>query len=96
MNFKNALIYLLDFEQYNIEELVGAVLQDSDTDPHYSAVTTGNLIKCYIKVMQELEEDFYCSDIENYFLKNQYTTEEYKLFMEKYNRESTVYHSQIF
>ena len=96
MNFKNALMYLLDFEQYNIEELVGAVLQDSDTDPHYSAVTTANLIKCYIKVMQELEEDFYCSDIENYFLKNQYTTEEYKLFMEKYNRESTVYHSQIF
>lgn len=96
MNFMTALLYLLDFEQYDIEELVSAVIHDSDEDPKYSAVTTANLIKCYIKVMQELTDDYYCDSIEEYFSKNHFTPEEYKLFIDKYNKEATYYRSQIF
>ena len=96
MNFKTALMYLLNSQQYDIEELVGAVLHDSETDPEYSAVTCANLIKCYIKVMQELTEDFDCNDMEEYFLKNQFTPEEYQLFIEKYNKEATYFTSQKF
>ena len=89
-------MYLLDSQQYDIEELVGAVIRDSDTDPAYSAVTAANLIKCYIKVMQEITDDFYCNDIESYFQKNHFTSEEYHVFMDKYHKETSYYRSQIF
>ena len=96
MNFKTALMYLLNSQQYDIEELVGAVLDDSETDPAYSAVTCSNLIKCYIKVMQELTEDCEYSDMEDFFYKNQFTPEEYQIFMEKYKKEAEYYRSQKF
>lgn len=96
MNFKAALMYLLEFSEYDIEDLVCAVIHDSDIDPEYSAVTCANRIKCYIKVMQELTDDFDYSDLEDYFRKNQFTPEEYQLFMDKYNKEATHYRSVKF
>lgn len=50
------LKYLLNDMDVNIGELIDNVLNDSETDPHYSAVFTANKIKCYIQIMNELGE----------------------------------------
>lgn len=38
-----------------MEKAVYEVLKDSKDDPHYSAVTTANIIKCYIDVMKHFD-----------------------------------------
>ena len=45
---KKELLYLIEYSMYYTDELISSVLEDSEEDPHYSAVTASNLIKCYI------------------------------------------------
>ena len=48
------LKYMLRIHSIDIELLIENVIEDSDDDPHYSAVTATNLVKCYIEIMEEL------------------------------------------
>lgn len=84
------LVYLLDDVDYNICQLIYNILSDSPTDPHYSAVTASNLIKCYIQIMDELGGKTY-NDIEEYFQMKLFTKEEYQLFEASRKKESEYY-----
>lgn len=90
------LLYLLDYTEYSINELVYKVLNDSETDPHYSAVTSANLIKSYIQIMKDLNRTLPYNDVKGYMLDQLYTEEEYDKFEEKRQRESTYYIGQQF
>lgn len=66
-NTYEKLLYLLNHMDGFIEQLVYDVLTDSQTDPHYSAVTATNLIKCYIQVMNQFNKEIPYTDIRGYF-----------------------------
>lgn len=85
------LKYLLDALYPNIEILVDQVLEDSKTDPHFSAVAATNIIKCYIQIMDELEKKLSYTDVEGFFKLNGYTKEEYCLFEESRKKEAQYY-----
>ncbi len=88
------LKYLLNNVENNIGILIDNVLSDSKTDPHYSAVTASNRIKCYIQIMHELGESLPYNDIEGFFEFNAYTKKEYLEF-EKLRREESTYYLGI-
>ncbi len=85
------LQYVLRVMYPSIEEFVDQVLDDSEIDPEYSAVTAANVIKCYIQI----ETDLGCAppwdSVEGFFRFNGYTDEEYQRFEEKRQKESQYY-----
>ena len=90
------LKYLLHFMYDYIDRFVYDVLSDSETDPHYSAVSATNLIKCYIEIMTELGEKLPYSNVEEYFDFNAYTKEEYEIFETHRNKESKYYQGVMY
>lgn len=89
--FQHRLLYLMDFICDDIEKLVNNVIEDSTTDPHYSAVTAQNMIVSYITVMEQLGIDVQFNDVRSYFQLMQFSDSDYELFMKKYNIESEYY-----
>lgn len=79
-----------------IEEDVYNVLTDSKTDPQYSAVTTTNLIKCYIHVMTSLGCSLPYQDLKGYFEHNLISPKEYLEFEVCRKKESEYYIGEIF
>lgn len=69
-NTYEKLLYLLNFMEDYIDQLVYKVMTDSQTDPHYSAVTATNLIKCNIQVMQQFNKKIPYTDVKGYFKYN--------------------------
>lgn len=90
------LIYLLEYTEHYIENLVYDVLHDSTSDPHYSAVTASNLIKTYIEMMNELKQELPFYDIKSFFEFNLFTPEEYELFLRKYESELSYYVGEVY
>lgn len=90
---KEKLLYLLDHCEIDliIWDLINNVLNDSETDPHYSAVAVTNIIKCYIELMDELDEKLPYNSVEGFFDFNAYTEDEYKIFEEIRSKESKYY-----
>ena len=93
---KEQLIYLLDYTRYCIEDLVNKVLDDSESEPEYSAVTASNLIKCYIDVITAMETDIPYTDAESYLTYMGYSQEEVKLLEEKRLKEQPYYKGKIY
>lgn len=83
--------YLLHIMYHTMVEYVDQVLDDSETDPEYSAVTTTNVIKCYIQIMTDLGKAPQFNDVESFFQINGYTHEEYQRFEESRKKESQYY-----
>lgn len=90
-NIREKLMYLLHFMDYYIEHTIYDVLSDSIEDPQYSAVTTSNLINCYLDVMQGLGEKISLCSLTEYMADKCFTSEEIQLFLEKKAQESTYY-----
>ena len=89
--------YLMDhYLLYHIDDLIDNVLDDSEEDPHYSAVTANNLIKCYVKVCSEWGMEPPFSNAETYFTWTNRSEAEYRLFEEKRTKEQTYYIGEIF
>lgn len=82
---------LLNFIEYNIKLLVDNVLNDSETDPHYSAVAATNRIKCYVQIMSELGEPIPYNNVREFFEFHSYSFEEYNKFEESRQIESQYY-----
>lgn len=80
----NSLEHYISMDAYN-------VLEDSEEDPQYSAVTTANLIKCYIDVKRSLGEPTIYSTVEEYLYDIGFTSEEVKLFEKKRSVEASYY-----
>lgn len=89
------LSYLLYHTDYYIENLLWRVLEDSEQDPHYSAVTTSNLIKCYIDVMSDMGKRLPYQNAEGY-LDHCLSEEEKALFKKKYETEIQYYIGEVY
>lgn len=96
-NFEKSLGYLLWHMGFEIDRYICNVIDDSEEDPEYSAVTTSNMIKCYIDVLKCLGEDVPYSTVKEYIRhKDWYTEEEYNIFEEKRKKEAEYYRGEIF
>ena len=96
-NFEKSLGYLLWHMDFEIDRYIWRVIYDSEEDPEYSAVTTTNMIKCYIDVLKCLGEDVPYSTVKEYIrYKDNYTEEEYNIFEKKRKKESEYYIGEIF
>ena len=89
------LSYLLYHTDYYIENLLWRVLEDSEQDPQYSAITTRNLIQCYIDVHSTMGEALPYSTVEEY-LDQVLTDEEKTLFKNKYETEIQYYIGKVY
>ena len=85
------LKYVLHHFGYSMEALVWNVLENNPDDPHYSAVTATNYIKCYIELCEELGESLSYSDVEGYLRFIGLSEEECRLFEESRAKESVYY-----
>ena len=88
---KEKLLYLLMFTNDYMETFADEVMNDSEEDPHYSAVTLTNMIKCYVDIMDKLGVKLPYNDVESFFKDNLYSDEEYELFEEKRKKEAEYY-----
>ncbi len=88
---KEKLLYLLMFTDDYMETFADEVMNDSAEDPHYSAVTLTNMIKCYVDIMSELGVKLPYNDVKSFFKDNLYSDEEYELFEEKRKKEAEYY-----
>ena len=86
-------VVLLDMTEH-ICRLIGNVLQDSPTDPHYSAVAASNRIKCYIQIMTELGHELPYQTVPEFFQYYGYSQEQYDAF-EKSRKEESVYYRGV-
>jgi hypothetical protein len=85
------ILYLLQYLDWCINNLVYNVLDDSEEDPHYSAVTATNLIKCFIDTMETFEQPINFHNVEEYLAYQSFTPEEIALFEQKRSSESACY-----
>lgn len=92
---KEKLLYLFNHLYCYTEDLLWKVLEDSEQDPHYSAVTTSNLIKCYIDVMSDMGKRLPYQNVEGY-LDHCLSEEEKALFKKKYETEIQYYIGEVY
>lgn len=92
---KEKLFYLFNHLYYYTEDLLWKVLEDSEQDPQYSAITTRNLIQCYIDVHSTMGEALPYSTVEEY-LDQVLTDEEKTLFKNKYETEIQYYIGKVY
>lgn len=85
------LKYIIMYCRGDFEIMIERVLEDTEDDPQYSAVTTTNLIKCYIEIMVELGEKLPYANVEEFFDLNGFSKEELLLFEKKRKIESEYY-----
>ena len=90
------LQYLLNHMESHIEKSVYNVLEDSLSDPQFSAITVANLIKCYIQIMQDMGKALPYHDLHSYFQWNMIDEQDYDAFMEKYEKERVYYVGTIY
>lgn len=95
-NIKEELMYLLRFTEDYIENSLYKVVNDSETDPHFSAVTTSNLIKCYVKVIKNFGGELPYTDVKSFFNYNLMSEEEYNNFEKRRSTEKEYYVGKIF
>ena len=91
-----ALLYILHHFDFWLDELITKVINDSDDDPQFSAVTTTNCIKCFIEVMHGLKQLTDCSNVQDYILQAGFSESEYETFEKKRYNESQYYLGEQF
>lgn len=89
------LLYLMYHTEFDIECLIYNVLEDSETDTHYSAVTAANMIYCYIDVMESLDKSVGYNDHIGFLDAMMLTDEEKDLFESKRKKELEYYVGDI-
>lgn len=95
-NTKKKMLYLLEFCIYHTDLLIESVLEDSEDDPHHSAVTASNLVKCYIHVMEELGCELPYFTLEEYFMADPFLKDSFERFEKIRKKEEEYYHGEIF
>ena len=93
---RKKLLYLLEFMDSYIEESIYHVLSDSIDDPQYSAVTTNNLINCYIQVMREIMGNIDIVNTDDYMEQNCFTLTEINIFKSRVKEEAPYYVGEQF
>ena len=98
MNFsaeKELRFLLMRMDQY-IGQLIYDVLHDSEEEPEKSAVALNNVIKCYIKVENEMGIHRGYSNVEEYLADACCTPEEIALIEKKRVKEAVYYRGEQF
>ncbi len=85
------LRFLLKHIEGDICRDIAEVLNDSDDDPHCSAVAITNYIKCYIKIMNGLGKALSFSNVFEFFITHGYSQKQYLDFEESRRKESVYY-----
>lgn len=92
---KQKILFLIHHIECELPALIEEVLNDSQEDPHYSAVYVSNLIKTCAELSKDINIDPQYSTVEEYFLLEN-MNEEYLVFMEKFNKEAEYYIGKIY
>ncbi len=87
---EDKLIFLLNHTEGEICRFIFAVLNDSDEDPHFSAVYATNMIKCFINITSRLSELLY-NDVCGFFITHGFSQKHYFDFEKKRKKESAYY-----
>ena len=82
--------YLLRFLDYSISQYIDDVMEDSEEDSEFSAVTLNNLILCYIHFLNRIEKDS-VQTVREVFNLHGYTEEEFLDFEKKRIKEAEYY-----
>ena len=82
------VLFLLRAIQCKLDFYISDILNDTQSNPRYSAVYTSRLITCLIDLLTQLGKKPHYSDIESYFKFCAYTSEEYELFESIREKES--------
>ena len=85
------ITYLLDYLDFYMVSAVQDVLNDSIDNPKHSAVTTTNLIKCYIDVKKALDQEISFSSVSEYLQFNCFTHSEIFEFEQRRLLEANYY-----
>ena len=85
------LRYLLRFMDEYIESMLYSVLEDSFDQPEYSAVTAHNLIKCYMKVLNDCKISCNFSSAREYMIERCFSMNEIESFEQKRRAEAEYY-----
>jgi len=93
---KKALDYILSTIQFVIEKNIWNALEDSEEDPQISAVTTTNLIKCWLELKENIGESIGVNTLKEYFDYDSFRDEDYEIFEKKRKKESEYYHGEQF
>lgn len=97
VNNLEKLKYILTYTGYYIDQLIDNVMNDSEEDPEYSAVTLNNLIICFIYCQKKLDPAFPICTVRDYFLSTAFYAEtDYMSFEEKRKKESAYYIGEQF
>ena len=88
---KDKLIYLLNYLEWCIEQSVYDVLSDSVENPEFSAVTTQNLMKCYIDVATSLELPISYRSVEEFLKEKCFSPQEIETFEARRKQEAEYY-----
>ena len=92
---KELRFLLMWMDQY-IDDLAYVVLNDSEEEPEKSAVALNNVIKCYIKVENEMGIHRGYSNVEEYLTNSCFTPEEIALIEKKRVKEAVYYRGEQF
>ena len=84
------LEFILGDISFHIDDLIIEVLEDDKSQPEHSSVYVSNLIKCYIKVMQDIGKPEPYDSVHGYF-KFFRDEEDYQAFEESRKKESEYY-----
>lgn len=93
---KKALDYILWTVQFVIEKNIWKALEDSKEDPQISAVTTTNLIKCWLELKENIGESTGVHTLKEYFDYDSLRDEDYEIFEKKRKKESEYYNGEQF
>lgn len=85
------LDYILRGTDCNLQIYIQEVLDDQLDSPEHSAVYTSNMIKCYIKLMNETGNILPFDDVKGYLLYNGFSKQEYERFESSRKKEAEYY-----
>jgi hypothetical protein len=91
------LSFLLSYVENSLSVEINDVLNDSASDPHFSAVYVTNLIKSLIFTIENCETyEMHFNDVKDCFKYLDYSDEEYEIFEKKRIIESEYYIGEQF
>ncbi|MBQ6118286.1 MAG: hypothetical protein IJK98_03555 [Clostridia bacterium] len=87
--------YLLKYMAYYIDDYFEQLLNDSKTQPEYSAVTATNLLRCYIDVVKSYGKECPYDDLKSYFVYHSFSKKDYLEFEHHRKKETRYYRGPI-
>lgn len=92
-NCDEKLNYILEFVDDSVTQFIDEVLDDSEINPEFSAVTLNNTIICYIHFLKSIKYNSPQS-IYEFFLSHGYSEKDFENFKQKRKKESVYYNGK--